>query len=65
LKGGNKEEMRRLVERVLKYELEAASLYDNIIAGLKNEEIKGRIAGLRDSEVKHAEMARKELRRFQ
>ena len=63
MKGGNRE-MRRLLERVLKYELEAASLYDDIIAGLKNEEIKGRIAGLRDSEVRHAELARKELRRF-
>jgi rubrerythrin len=65
LKSGEKEEMRRLLERVLRYELEAAAMYDSIIAGLKNEKIKERIAGIREAEVRHAELARKELQRFQ
>lgn len=65
MKSGDREEMRRLLERVLEYELEATSVYDNITARLKNEEIKERITGLRDSEINHVELVKKELRRFQ
>ncbi len=65
MENGNKEEMRRLLERVLKYELGAVSIYDGMLARLSNEEIKGRITGLRDSEINHEELVRKELRRFQ
>ncbi len=62
---GDKGEMRRLLERVLDYELKAAEMYDGILEKLKDGRIKKKIEGIRDSELRHAEMARRELRRFQ
>lgn len=62
---GDEDEMRRLLERILGYELKAAEMYDEILEMLKEGKIKKKIEGIRDSELRHAEMARKELRRFQ
>lgn len=63
MRSGDREEMRRLLKRILRYELEAAAMYDKIIAGLNHEKIKERVMGIRDSELRHAELVRKELRR--
>lgn len=62
---GDKDEMRRILERVLNYELKAAEMYDGMLEKLKDGRIKKKIEGIRDSELRHAEMARRELRRFQ
>jgi rubrerythrin len=62
---GDRNEMRRLLERVLSYEIKATELYDAILEKLTNTEIKKKIEGIRDSELRHEEMVRKKLRRFQ
>lgn len=61
---GDRDEMRRLLERVLNYELKAAEMYDEILEKLGEGKIKKKIEGIRDSELRHVEMARRELRRF-
>lgn len=62
---GDREEMRRLLGRVLSYELKAAEMYDGILEKMRDGKLKRKIEGIRDSELRHAEMARRELRRFQ
>lgn len=62
---GDRDEMRRVLERVLSYEVTVAEMYDEIIEKLKDGKIKKKIEEIRDSELRHAEMARRELRRFQ
>jgi rubrerythrin len=58
------EDTRRLLERVLRYEVESAEMYDRILGMLRNEKVRARMEGLRDAELRHEEMVRKELRRF-
>jgi rubrerythrin len=62
---GDGGEMRRLLERILDYELKAAEMYDGILEKLGEGRLRRKIEGIRDSELRHAEMARRELRRFQ